>query len=231
MTPPRTRVRLDTTTSHEFEKNRYDRYVRTTSGFPTEPTRSPAHASCSGTPHTLFGGIYTRHIRCRIEHFLVAAATPLDRDQVPCQDCWHLTRALRRAERSRVLPSDNANRVPCPCRKPHPCGSNAGCHYALDGFLEACRCAVCRQAPVHRSAPAGSGFPSVGEQRGEQMGSRHTCWTVLIRSLRSMVRLRAAWVTHGPIGWALTPRMWTRRGYLDDEQDRQAAQVSTAAEN
>lgn len=33
----------------------------------------------------------------------------------------------------------------------------------------------------------------------------------LIRSLRSMARLRAAWVTHGPVGWAVTPRMWTRR--------------------
>ncbi|KUL47621.1 hypothetical protein ADL28_31950 [Streptomyces violaceusniger] len=30
-------------------------------------------------------------------------------------------------------------------------------------------------------------------------------------SPRSMSRLRASWVTHAPVGWAVTPRTWTRR--------------------
>ena len=30
-------------------------------------------------------------------------------------------------------------------------------------------------------------------------------------SSRSMVRLRACWVSHAPVGCAVTPRMWTRR--------------------
>ncbi|EXU62515.1 hypothetical protein Z951_41080 [Streptomyces sp. PRh5] len=29
-------------------------------------------------------------------------------------------------------------------------------------------------------------------------------------SSRSMSRLRASWVTHAPVGWAVTPRTWTR---------------------
>jgi hypothetical protein len=33
----------------------------------------------------------------------------------------------------------------------------------------------------------------------------------LIRSPRSMSRLRACWAVHVPSGWAVTPRTWTRR--------------------
>jgi hypothetical protein len=31
------------------------------------------------------------------------------------------------------------------------------------------------------------------------------------RSPKSMTRLRACWVVHSPVGFAVTPRMWTRR--------------------
>ena len=39
-----------------------------------------------------------------------------------------------------------------------------------------------------------------------------------VRSPRSMTRLRACWVVHAAVGWAVTPSMWTRRlvrGCLD----------------
>jgi hypothetical protein len=32
-----------------------------------------------------------------------------------------------------------------------------------------------------------------------------------VASSRSMVRLRARWVSQESVGWAVTPRMWTRR--------------------
>jgi hypothetical protein len=59
--------------------------------------------------HAFFGYYGAQHIRSRIEHFLIGTATPLQRRQVPCPDCWHLTRALRRAGRSFVLPSEHAD--------------------------------------------------------------------------------------------------------------------------
>jgi hypothetical protein len=37
-------------------------------------------------------------------------------------------------------------------------------------------------------------------------------------SSRSMARLRACWVSQAPVGWAVTPRMCTRGGVLDDEE-------------
>lgn len=33
------------------------------------------------------------------------------------------------------------------------------------------------------------------------------------RSPRSTIKLRACWVVHSPVGFAVTPRMWTRRGH------------------
>ena len=41
------------------------------------------------------------------------------------------------------------------------------------------------------------------------------CW---MRSARSMSRLRACWVTRCPVGLAVIPRTWTRRGKLDHQQ-------------
>src|SRR4029450_10459689 len=41
----------------------------------------------------------------------------------------------------------------------------------------------------------------------------------LMRSAKSMSRLRACWVTHAPVGLVVTPRMWTRAaGNLDHKQ-------------
>jgi hypothetical protein len=56
--------------------------------------------------HRFFGSTFGYEIRLRIEHFLAAASTPLTRDQVPCRQCWYLTRAIRRtqAKLTPVLP-------------------------------------------------------------------------------------------------------------------------------
>jgi hypothetical protein len=44
-------------------------------------------------------------------------------------------------------------------------------------------------------------------------------------SSRSMARLRACWVSQAPVGWAVTPRTWTRPGgVLDDEERVQPVQ-------
>jgi hypothetical protein len=41
--------------------------------------------------------------------------------------------------------------------------------------------------------------------------SRMRNWKRRPAPSRSMTRLRACWVSHSPVGWAVTPRMWTRR--------------------
>jgi hypothetical protein len=48
--------------------------------------------------HRFFGWTFGYEVRIRIDHFLAAAATPLTRDQVPCKQCWHITRTIRRAQ-------------------------------------------------------------------------------------------------------------------------------------
>src|SRR4051812_29145968 len=45
-----------------------------------------------------------------------------------------------------------------------------------------------------------------------------------IRSSRSAMRLRAACVVHAVVGCAVTPRMWTRRLAIHDEQHVETAQ-------
>jgi hypothetical protein len=53
--------------------------------------------------HRFFHAAFRYETRIRIEHFLAAASTPLARKQVPCKECWQLTRAVRRAQ-ARLAP-------------------------------------------------------------------------------------------------------------------------------
>ena len=48
--------------------------------------------------HRFFGRAFRYETRIRMEHVLAAASTPLARDQVPCKQCWHITRAIQRAQ-------------------------------------------------------------------------------------------------------------------------------------
>lgn len=48
--------------------------------------------------HRFLGWTFGYETRIRIEHSLAAASNPLSRDQVPCKQCWHITRAIHRAQ-------------------------------------------------------------------------------------------------------------------------------------
>jgi hypothetical protein len=48
--------------------------------------------------HRFFGQARRYGTRNRIEHFLAAASAPLTRDEVPYKQCWHITRAIQRAQ-------------------------------------------------------------------------------------------------------------------------------------
>jgi hypothetical protein len=43
-------------------------------------------------------------------------------------------------------------------------------------------------------------------------------------SSRSMSRLRACWLTHAPVGWAVIPARWAAGAVLDHHQDVEAAE-------
>jgi hypothetical protein len=48
--------------------------------------------------HRFFGEALRYKTRNRIEHALAAESAPLTHDQVPCKECWHITRAIQRAQ-------------------------------------------------------------------------------------------------------------------------------------
>jgi hypothetical protein len=63
--------------------------------------------------HRFFGWTFGYETRIRIEHFLASASTPLTHDQVPCGQCWRITRAMQRAQAklTPVLPPPWAGQI------------------------------------------------------------------------------------------------------------------------
>ena len=132
------------------------------------------------------------------------SATPPDSTAMSGRRSWQVRQAI----------PDHIGQPWCPaiCRK-------RGAFRGLARYRScACSAARCRAAhspssyawlPARSNACRGSASSTVAVNLASRSRMRNrNRWPA---SSRSMIRLRASWVSQAPVGCAVTPRMWTRR--------------------